>query len=362
MRARALRAFAAIAGGWLVVVGATVACLTPKPSLEAPRERFAVSDGWLALGTVVELDLRVGRDERDRARAWIDAARAEIARLERIVSRHDGTSELADLNRALASPSALRDGARVGPELESVLFSAIEVWEASGGAFEPSVGPLVAVWREAARAGRWPDLARLRAAKRRVGSGALLLPGDGIVGVTRTGMQLDLDGISKGWVLERLRERFLESFPDAAALVSLGESSVLAIGDPDGRGVGGGWRLEARSRDDRGTRLTTVLLRDRALSVSSSVGRLSVIDGEPISHVIDPRTGNALPDTVEAVVVSERADLADGWSTALLVLGAERDAIRLAAQAGVEAYVFESSGRIAATEGWDALEVRDGGR
>ena len=80
--------------------------------------------------------------------------------------------------------------------------------------------------------------------------------------------------------------------------------------------------LEAHSRDERGTRLTKIRVRDRALSVSSSVGKVSVIDGERVSHVVDPRTGTTVPGAVEAVVVGERAGEVDAWSTALLVLGA----------------------------------------
>ena len=90
---------------------------------------------------------------------------------------------------------------------------------------------------------------------------------------------------------------------------------------------------------------------------SLAVGKTSKIGDYRISHVIDPRTGVAVDGTVEAVVVSQRAGIADGWSTALLVLGAQREALRLLERAELEAYVFERAGRIAATEGWEALEV-----
>ena len=94
-----------------------------------------------------------------------------------------------------------------------------------------------------------------------------------------------------------------------------------------------------------------------ALSVSSSLGRTSEIGDARISHVVDPRTAVTVEGTVEAVVVSPRAGLADGWSTALLVLGAQHEAMRLADRADLDAYVFEESGRIAATDGWEALEA-----
>ncbi len=340
---------------WLVAWGC--ACVPPSFDLDRREARVVVSDGWLAMGTFFDVDLRVPSSRVDEARAWLDAQRAEIARLEAIYSRHDPQSELSRLNATLASASVLRDGAHVGPELEAILYEALEVFEGSAGAFDPTVGPLIDLWTEAVGRGAFPGVERIRATRRRVGAQSLLLPGDGVVGVTLAGIRVDLDGLAKGVTLDRIGTDFRSTFPSSAALLSFGESSVFAIGDPDGRARGGGWRLEVRSRDEQGTRLSTIRLRDLALSVSSSLGRTSEIGDARISHVVDPRTAVAVEGTVEAVVVSPRAGLADGWSTALLVLGAQRESIRLVDRAGLEAYVFEQAGRIAATDGWEALET-----
>jgi thiamine biosynthesis lipoprotein len=360
MRVPEIPSLALRLGAALLCAGLISGCMFPSSRGDGAG-RIAlvpVSDGWIAMGTLFDADLRVRPGDVDRARGWLAWAREEIARLEHIYSRHQEDSAVSNLNRALNAEHILRDGVVLESELEGILFSAIEVWEESGGAFDPTIGPLIDVWRRAAVSGEWPSLAALRTAKRRVGSGGLLLLGGGELGVTARGMQFDLDGLSKGVVLDRLSERFRVRFPDAAALLSFGQSSIQAIGDPDGAREGGGFRLEIRSRDENESRLATVRLRDQALSVSSSVGSIREIAGQSVSHVVDPRTGTAVEGTVEAVVVSDRAGYADAWSTALLVLGAQRESMRLVERAGIEAYVFESAGRIAATEGWERLEVR----
>jgi thiamine biosynthesis lipoprotein len=314
------------------------------------------------MGTFFEVDLRVLPEEVDRARAWIGWSRKEIVRLERIYSRHDPTSEVSSLNRELARPDVLSRSLRLSPELEGLMFSSIEVWEATGGAFDITVGPVIDVWSEAVRLGRWPELEGLRHAKRHVGLERLLLPGEGEFSVTTSGLRIDLDGISKGAVLDRLRENLCAALPGVAALLTFGESSVIALGDPEGRfpndEAQGGWHLEIRSRGEQHEPLPRIRLRDRALSVSSSVGSTSEIRGQRISHVIDPRTGSAVDGTIEAIVVADHAAIADGWSTALLVLGAQQNALRLAEGAGLEAFVFESAGRSGSTPGWDRLVVR----
>ena len=81
-----------------------------------------------------------------------------------------------------------------------------------------------------------------------------------------------------------------------------------------------------------------------------------MIDGQRVSHVVDPRTGVAVEGAVEAVVVSARAGVADGWSTGLLVLGAQRESMRLIERGQLEAYVLGEGGRVASTEGWKTLE------
>lgn len=335
----------------VLIIGCTTPSLFSTPSRRVFSKRISISDGWLAMGTFFEADLRVMPANAERAREWLDWARVEIERLESVYSRHDPNSLLSELNRDLAREDIVLNGTRLDPELESILFSAVEVWEGSGGAFDITIGPLVDVWTDAADRGKWPDVQNLRRAKRRVGSEGLLLLGRGELGLTTREIRIDLDGMAKGAVLDRLRERFVTDLPNAAALLSFGQSSILALGDPDGEG----WRLVVRSRNPADGELAIVRLRDRALSVSSSVGSIREIEGERVSHVIDPRTGSVIEETVEAIVIADRAVIADGWSTALLVIGANRSALRLIEKAGLAANVLESSGRNVTSKGWESV-------
>ena len=145
------------------------------------------------MGTLFDADLRVAPGDEAPARAWLEWARGELERLEAIYSRHDAASALSRLNGRLAEPAVLRDGARVDRELEAILFEALGTWEETGGAFDPTIGPLVDVWAAAGKAGRWPSLPALREAKDRIGGQRLLLPGDGEVGVTSVGVRIDLE-------------------------------------------------------------------------------------------------------------------------------------------------------------------------
>lgn len=320
--------------------------------------RVALSDGWLAMGTFFEADLRVDAGDEAEARAWLDQAREEIVRLERIYSRHDPASELSALNRALAEGAPAPS---VGPELAQILAQARSFSDETKGAFDVTIGPLVDLWRDAAAADRWPVESEVRAAARRVGSAHFDLERQGAqsrLRVNGAGLRLDLDGLSKGVVLDRLRRSLRERMPSAAALLSFGQSSLVAIGDADEPGEG--WTLGIRSRDPSRADLARLRLRlrDRALSMSSSLGSVVEIAGREVSHVVDPRTGRAVQGTVEALVLAPSAAQADAWSTALLVLAARdrpRTALDRLDALGLEAQIFDASGASRATAGWPAM-------
>ena len=143
------------------------------PSQIGARERLVLSDGWLAMGTFFEVDLRVPASERSAAREWISGLRAEIARLESLYSRHDPDSALSALNRRLAEPGPL--SIELEPELSGLIDAARRLSEETEGAFDATIGPLVELWWEAARDGREPESATLESARRRVGSSRFAL-------------------------------------------------------------------------------------------------------------------------------------------------------------------------------------------
>jgi thiamine biosynthesis lipoprotein len=171
---------------------------------------------------------------------------------------------------------------------------------------------------------------------------------DGAFDVAIDPSMLDLDATSKGAVLDHLRTSFAARFPGAAALFSFGQSSIVAIGDPDGQG----WRLALQSRDPGRGFLGAVRLRDQALSMSSTLGWVEEAESSVGSHIIDPRTGRPIVGVIEAVVVSDSAMYADGWSTALLVAGRIPEGLEARPRDDFEAMLIDESGIVYRTLGW----------
>ncbi|RIK98382.1 MAG: FAD:protein FMN transferase, partial [Proteobacteria bacterium] len=140
-----MRALALAAGALVAVAGAA-------------RSEALVSDGRYAMGTILEITL-AARDDA-AGRALLDELYAIAADLERAMTLFDDASDLARLNRA-----AGRGPVQVDPELVRLLALSAELAPRTEGAFDVTVGPLVALWKDAAQRGRAPSREALAAAR-----------------------------------------------------------------------------------------------------------------------------------------------------------------------------------------------------
>ena len=298
-----------------------------------------VVDGRTAMGTVLEISL-VSLD-REVARSRIEAEFLEVDRLEALVSRHRSDSQLSAINASAGSPPQAID-----PRLEDLIRRSVELGQETGGSFDITVGPLVALWTEAAERDRLPSERELSRARSLVGFDKVVLE-PGKVGLARRGMSIDLGGIAKGYAIDLMADR-LRRDGHKNALLSFGLSSVWALGAPP---TDFGWRLLLRP-PSRAHELGVLTLRDQALSVSSSLGQWSEIEGRRYGHVIDPRTGQAVSGPKRAAVVAATATEAEALSTALVVMEPAEGLALVEAIEGAEARIDDAEGFVGETRGW----------
>lgn len=298
------------------------------------------SAGRYAMGTVLELTL-FGSDPAALALARADAL-AEVERLESFLSTWRPESDVSRLNRA-----AGRGAVEVHPEVAALLARSVELTRATRGTFDVTVGPLVDLWHEAAARDTLPDPAAIASARARVGADRLdarPTPG-GASATLAAGSEIDLGGVAKGFAIDRVRAGLGPAVQ--AALLSFGQSSAWAIGHPPDAA---GWRLLARGPD--GGFAGVLTLRDRALSVSATLGQWSEIRGRRYGHVLDPRSGEALTRSREAIVVTRDATLAEALSKALLVLGPGEGIELVEDWPDAEALLIDADGHSWSTRGW----------
>jgi thiamine biosynthesis lipoprotein len=219
-------------------------------------------------------------------------------RCELIMNRHDPNSELGRLNRSAGSATGVR-----ARELARVLRAAQALSRRVDGAFDPTAGALIDLWRDASSSRGVPGGVPGAV----VGAGALRIAGDRVA-LPRRGSVVDLDAFAKGLALDRIAARLRRS--RATAFLNFGESSLLAVGGPRAD------RWPVLLRDPFAGFAGEFDLRGRACSTSATLGGRGAA-----GVVVDPRTGRRVTRAAQVTVLARSAAVAEVVSTALLVLG-----------------------------------------
>ena len=298
----------------------------------SPAPRDAALSGQ-TMGTTYSIrlaDSPLDRGELRRLQGDVDAALAEVNRQ---MSPYLTDSEISRFNRAGAGESVA-----ISPDFQLVVRRALEIAEATGGAFDPTVGALVNLWGFGPdglrRAAPTPD--QIAAARAVTGWRHLRLAPGGRLEKDIADLKLDLGAIAKGFGVDRvaalLRERGLENF-----LVEIG-GETLGVGR---NASGEPWRVGVLKPDGSTDLQGVARLTDgRAIATSGDYRNFYRDEnGELRAHIVDPRTAAPVGHAVASVsVLAGDCLTADALATALFVLGPDEGLPLLAARfPGVEA-------------------------
>lgn len=243
-----------------------------------------------------------------------------------------------------------------------MLLYAREISARTGGAFDVTIEPVVALWGFYGDVQRVPEQAELDAALPLVGASKLTVTETQVSGLP--GQGIDLGGIAKGYASNRVAER-LAACGVTGALISLGGNVQAVGGKPDGSA----WRIGVRDPMDESGVVGVVEARDKAVVTAGSYQRYFLCDGVRYHHIIDPATGRpAESGLVSATVLCGDGAYADALSTALFVMGAERaiaywranrdfEMILIDAQQCV--YATESAGFTLLADGYKLAKIRE---
>lgn len=304
-----------------------------------------------------------GKD-RGRVEEAVEEAFRELRRIDGIANRYNPESELHRLNeRAASEPVPVSD------ELWEMIAVSGEIYEASGGLFDVTVGPLVDLWDVVGRGERGdppPSAEEVEEARKKVGFDLLRLdPEERTVFFTRPGMIIDLGGMAKGYALDRAADILRGKGVEAGVINMI--STSLFVGEKPEKAGGPRWTMAIENPRPEGEESTEGteggdflgvfrLPGDTYVSTSGDYQRYFEYGGIRYHHIVDPRTGYPAQGVISVTVIGSRDGAwSDALSTAVFVMGYPRGLEWVEDMVGIEAVLVDGEGGVHATAGAESM-------
>lgn len=241
---------------------------------------------------------------------------SEIARLEGLWSVYRSQSTISQLGR-----SAGVQAIDIDADTSRILSMAKRFSEMTGGSFDVTAAPLLALWSEAAARGHLPDRAEIERLLPLVDSRDIELRPGPQAFLKQRGQRVDLGGIGKGYAADRCVALYRQN-GIRHALINLGGNVAVMGRKPDGAP----WRVGIQApHGPRGEWIGYLDAEDCSIVTSGSYERYFEIAGIRYSHIVNPLTGvPVMSDAASVTIVSTSSACGDALATACMVLGIER--------------------------------------
>ena len=241
-------------------------------------------------------------------------------------------------------------------ELFDVINISTDIHNRSNGAFDITAAPLINLWgfgpNNSER--KIPSVLEVKAALELVGQTKLLklIPGLNQLKKRNPEVSINLSAIAKGYGIDRvastLKEQKIQNF-----LVEIGGDLITSGTNKNGKS----WSIGIEAPKVESQIVQSVIkIKDQAMATSGDYKNFFEKNGIRYSHIIDPKTGYPIRHkTLSVTVLAESAALADGWATAMLVLG-NNDGMIVANKLNIPVFFISSNEETFITSGSDEFK------
>lgn len=261
-----------------------------------------------------------------QAKEAVSETESQIQELEKQLSRTLPDSDVSRINRNGTTPTT---GIAAGTW--ALLEAALEYRDATDGAFDITIAPVMDAWGFTGDSFRVPEQAELDALLRRVNSGEIQMQAESTESVALgEGQAIDLGGIAKGYTSDLVEQTFRANGVESGK-ISLGGNVFVLGTKPDGSD----WRVGIKDPQNEEALAVILPLRDAYAITSGGYERYFEENGKTYHHIIDPATGYPADNGLLSVTVVAKANgpdasgagngaMCDAFSTALFVMGEEK--------------------------------------
>ena len=301
----------------LVVALAALAASKPPPPPHRHAAPLSHADNQRVLMGATLTGIVESRADSATGGRALEAMFDEVARLDTILAAANSTTELARLNRLSASQRFA-----CSPELYAAIDSALALAAETDGAYDPSVGALTRLWPPAGSVAA-PDAGAIADARSRVSWRAVLRePMSRVVRLRRAGLTLDLEGVARGFALDRAQAT-LRGLGISRALLDWGDEALAMTNREP-------WKWPIAYPGDPARGAFQVAISNAAIATAATADARAGTSREAWSgspaRIFDPRTGMPVRGAASVTVVASSACRAGALAIGLRVMGRERAA------------------------------------
>ncbi|MBN7773198.1 FAD:protein FMN transferase [Clostridium aminobutyricum] len=311
------------------------------------KQMEPVSDTGFYLNT--SCTISIYDKSTDEAKDLISKSFALCEEYEGILSKTIEGSDIYKINHAKGEPVEVQE------ETLEVIKKSIDYGALSEGKFDITVGKLSGLWNFTGENPRVPAAADIDTAKATIDYRQINIE-DNKVSLDNPETELDLGGIAKGYIADKVSE-YLVGQGVESAIVNLG-GNIVAIGE---KTSGDAWNIGIeKPYSDRSDIVGSVKVKNKTVVTSGIYERYFEQDGINYHHILDVKTGYPAQTDVEAVSIvgdfGKSADC-DALTTICLILGVEKGMALVESLDGIEASFVDTNGEVHYTSGMEFIPV-----
>ncbi|MBO4631847.1 MAG: FAD:protein FMN transferase [Lentisphaeria bacterium] len=294
-----------------IVLAAVIvsSCLAAVLILDRKSERFSQTRTFPMMGTMGRITIY--SDREDLPEKALNQVQKTIGEIEKACNIFHPESELSRLNR-----TAYEKEFACSPLLWEMLAAADHYCRFTGGAYDPTIAPLMKLWGFRRKRQTLPSAPEIAEAMKQVGWNRVKLdPEKHSIRFLSKGIGIDFGGIAKGFALEKAMEILRRNGVRRAILDFGGNIGCIM---PEKHEP---FRIGIRDPESPAELLDTIEMRNCCIATSGNYERYVIIQGKQYAHIMDPRTGLPVSGVLSVTVVTPHGTDSDALSTAIFVRG-----------------------------------------
>ncbi|HEY4540240.1 MAG TPA: FAD:protein FMN transferase [Faecalibacter sp.] len=279
----------------------------------------------------------------------INKAIDEMVRIENLISDWKPTSQVSQINQNAGIQPVKVDQEVIDLTKRALYFSKI-----TEGAFDISFAAMDRIWKFDGSMEEIPTSSAIQKAIEKIGYQHIIINEEAsTIFLKKPGMKIGFGSTGKGYAADKARELMLQLGINAGIIDASGDMTTWGT-QPDGKP----WRIGINNPFNRYQMADILSLKKAAVTTSGDYEKFVVIDGKRYSHIINPKTGMPSTGLTGVTVIGPNAEMCNGFSTSMMVLGKEKGLAFINQQKEYAALLITDNGKIIRSKNYKKIKKK----